>query len=117
MKLLLDEMLSAAIAEQLRRRGLDVTAVEESFTLRGLADTDLLDQAQQDGRTLVTYNREDFLALDRAYRGQGQDHRGLVILHPRRFPQGAGTTGALVTALRTVVSTGPPYPSFIHWLQ
>ncbi len=117
MKLLLDEMLSAAIAEQLRKHDFDATAVEESFTLRGLADSDLFDQAQQDGRTLVTYNREDFLALDRVYRDQGRDHHGLVILHPRRFPQGAGTMGALIAALRTFISARPPYPSFIHWLQ
>jgi len=116
-KLLLDEMLSADIAEQLCKRGHDATAVEESPTVRGLADPDLFDQAQQDGRTLVTYNREDFLALDRTYRNQGRDHHGLVILHPRRFPQGAGTTGALIAALDTFISAGPPYPSFVHWLQ
>lgn len=117
MKLLLDEMLSASIAEELRERGHDATAVEESPALRGLADPDLFDYAQRDGRTLVTYNREDFLALDRAYRHQGRDHHGLVILHPRRFPQGAATTGALILALSTLLSAGPPYPSFIHWLQ
>lgn len=117
MKLLLDEMLSADIAEQLRKRGHDATAVEENPTLRGLADSDLFDQAQQDGRTLVTYNREDFLALDRVYRDQGRDHHGLVILHPRRFPQGARTTGALIAALRTFILAGPPYLSFVQWLQ
>ena len=117
MKLLLDEMLSASIAEQLRKRGHDATAVEDSPTLRGLADPDLFDQAEQDGRVLVTYNREDFLALDRTYRDRGRDHHGLVILHPRRFPQGAATTGALIVALSTFISAGPPYPSFVHWLQ
>jgi hypothetical protein len=116
-KLLLDEMLSAAIAEQLRRRGHDALAVEESTALRGLTDPDLFDHAQQDQRTLVTYNREDFLALDRAFRDQGREHHGLVILHPRRFPQGAGTTGSLITALGAFMSAGPPYSSFVHWLQ
>jgi Domain of unknown function (DUF5615) len=116
-KFLLDEMLSASIAEQLRKRSYDAAAVEESPALRGLADPDLFDQAQRDRQTLVTYNREDFLALDRAYRDQGRNHHGLVILHPRRFPQGAATTGALVASLATFASTGPPYPGFIHWLQ
>lgn len=117
MKLLLDEMLSARIAEQLRKRSHDAAAVEEIPTLRGLADPDLFDQAQREGRILVTYNREDFLALDRAYRDQGRGHHGLVILHPRRFPQGAATTGALIAALDAFISTKPPYPSFIHWLR
>jgi hypothetical protein len=116
-KLLLDEMLSARIAEQLRRRGGDVVAVDESYELRGLADPDLFDQAQRNGRTVVTYNREDFLALDRGYRSTGRDHHGIVVLHPRRFPQGAATIGALVAALETFAAAGPSYPSFIHWLQ
>lgn len=85
--------------------------------LRGLPDPELFDRAQRDRQTLVTYNREDFLALDRAYRDQGRDHHGLVILHPRRFPQGAATTGALIASLSAFISTGPPYPNFIHWLQ
>lgn len=117
MKLLLDEMVSTRIAEQLRGRGHDVLAVGESPSLRGLADPALFAQAQEQQRAIVTYNREDFLALDREYRGRGRPHHGIVILHPRRFPEGAASTGPLVDALSHVLQTGPPYPSFIHWLQ
>jgi hypothetical protein len=116
-KLLLDEMLSGDIAEQLHRRGHDVVAVEDDRALRGLADPDLFDRAQQDSRAVATYNREDFLALDRLYREQGRGHHGIVILHPRRFPQGAAITGALVNALDALISAGAPYQSFVHWLQ
>ncbi len=117
MKLLLDEMLSAGIAEQIRERGHDALAVDETPELRGVADRDLFAQAQKQERAIVTYNREDFLALDREYRSRHQEHHGIVILHPRRFPQGAASIGALVTALASFVEVGPPYPSFIHWLQ
>jgi Domain of unknown function (DUF5615) len=116
-RLLLDEMLSARIAEQLRSRGNDASAVDELSDLRGLSDPDLFDHAQREGRAIVTYNREDFLALDREYRGRGRDHCGIVILHPRRFPQGAATIGLLVAALETFIAEGPPYPGFVHWLQ
>jgi predicted nuclease of predicted toxin-antitoxin system len=116
-KLLLDEMLSAQIAAQLRRRGHDVEAVEEIPNLRGLSDPDLFVEAQRGGRAIVTYNREDFLALDLQCRSRGSEHHGIVILHPRRFPQGHGSTGALRAALATLLTAGPPYPSFIHWLQ
>ncbi len=85
--------------------------------LRGLADPDLFDYAQQDGRAIVTYNREDFLALDRAYQTHGREHHGIVILNPRRFPQGGATTGALIAALAAFDAAGAPYPGFIHWLQ
>jgi len=110
-------MLAAAIAEQLRSHGHDIVAVDENHHLRGLADPDLFDYAQQDRRAVVTYNREDFLALDREYRASEREHHGIVILHPRRFPQGAATTGALIAALGAFDAAGAPYPSFIYWLQ
>jgi len=116
-RLLLDEMLSAVIAQQLRNRGHAVLAVGERHELRGLSDADLFEQAQQDSRAIVTYNREDFLALDRRHRDAGRDHHGIVILHPRRFVQGAATIGLLVTSIEAFLAEGPPYRSFIHWLQ
>lgn len=117
MKLLLDEMLSASVAEQLRRRGHDVIAVDEHGELRGLGDADVFRHAQESGRAVVTYDREDFLALDRQYRHEGRDHHGLVILNPRRFPQGKGSIGPLVASLEQFLRAGDAYPSFVHWLQ
>ncbi len=117
MKLLLDEMLSAVIAEQLRSSHHDVAAVDERSELRGLADIDLLERAQLEERAIVTYDRDDFLALDRLYRHDGRDHHGIVILNPRRFPLGAGTVGPLVASLEALLIAGPLYPSFVHWLQ
>ena len=117
MRLLLDEMLSARIAEQLCERGRDVTAVDGSPHLRGLADPDLFEHAQSEQRAIVTYNRDDFLALDREYRDRGREHYGIVILNPRRFPQSSATIGALVASLDAFIVAGPPYPSFVHWLQ
>src|SRR2546423_10174678 len=97
-------MLGAIVAEQLRGGGHDVVAVTERRDLRGLADADLFAWAQRDERALVTYNREDYLALDRAYRDQGRAHHGIVILHPRRFPHGAALMGALVGSLAAFLS-------------
>jgi predicted nuclease of predicted toxin-antitoxin system len=116
-KLLLDEMLSAVIAERLRGRGHDVSAVQERSELRGLADPDLFEHAQHEQRAIVTYNRDDFLALAREYRAHGREHPGVIILNPRRFPQAAATTGPLITALGVLPNTGSPYPAFVHWLQ
>jgi len=116
-KLLLDEMLPAVIAHQLRSRGHDVVAVAEHPELRGLADPDLFAHAQKQVRAIVTYNRDDFLALDRSCRAQGRAHHGIVILNPNRFPQGPPTTGPLIAALDALATTDPPYPSFIHWLH
>ena len=117
MKLLLDEMLSAVVAEPLRGRERDVEAVTERRELRGLTDRDLFQYAQSAGRSLVTYNRNDFLELDRLYRGQNRPHCGIVILNPRRFPQGPASVGRLVASLERLIDAGTLYESFIHWLQ
>ncbi len=117
MRLLLDEMLSSAIAEQLRSRGFDAEAVDERPDLRSSPDLDLFEHAQREARAIVTYDRDDFLTLDRRYRDEGRDHHGIVIVNTRRFPQAAATTGALVASLEALVHRGPPYPGFVHWLQ
>lgn len=117
MRLLLDEMLSSVIAEQLRSRNRDVVATVERGELRGLDDSTLFEVAQAEERSVVTYNRDDFLELDRRYRGEGREHHGLVILNPRRFPQGAANVGQLVTSLDELIGAGQPYPGFVHWLQ
>jgi|SRR5579885_2752357 len=117
MKLLLDEMISAVVAEHLRARGHDVEAVSERRELRGLTDEELFEYAQEADRAIVTYNRDDFLELDRRYRGRDRGHGGIVILNPRRFPQGPGSIGPLVTSLEELIAGGPPYETFIHWLQ
>jgi hypothetical protein len=116
-KLLLDEMMSAVVAERLRLRDRDVEAVSERRELRGLADDDLFQYAQAAARSVVTYNRDDFLELDRRIRSQGRNHSGIVILNPRRFPQGPASIGPLVKSLDELITDGPPYESFIHWLQ
>jgi len=110
-------MLSAVIAEQLRSRGRDVAAVVERRELRGLSDSELLERAQEEQRVTVTYNRDDYLLLDRRWRDEGRGHSGIVILNPRRFPQGSGATGALIGSLDALIAAGAPYSAFVHWLQ
>ena len=117
MRLLLDEMLSASVAEQLRARHHDVEAVFERGELRGLPDDDVFEYAQAAACCLVTYNRDDFLELDCHYRSRGRAHHGIVVLNPRRFPQGRGSLRSLVSSLDRLVAAGAPYESFIHWLE
>lgn len=115
MKALLDEMMAPAIAEQLRARSLDVIAVTERTDLRALPDPDLFERAQSERRVMVTYNRDDFLALHREFAASRRTHAGIVIVSPRRFPE--GSIGSLVRALSRFLAGDAPYPSFLHWLQ
>ncbi|MDQ6773079.1 MAG: DUF5615 family PIN-like protein [Candidatus Dormibacteraeota bacterium] len=67
MKLLLDEMLDATIAEQLRHRGHDVEATQAQAGLEGKKDTKLLRAARELDRVVVTGNVRDFVRLHRQF--------------------------------------------------
>jgi hypothetical protein len=97
--LLLDEMLSAAIAEQLRARDLDAVAVVETPGLVGTPDEELLAYAAAQQRVLVTANVADFAAIATDWRATGREHAGLVYLTSRAFPQDRSFVGAIVSSL------------------
>lgn len=97
--LLLDEMFSNAIAEQLTARGHDVRAVVADRSLVALPDERILAQAAADGRALVTANIKDFVPLDALYRSAGRTHAGIVLVSTRTFPQDRSLPGAVVDAL------------------
>lgn len=109
MKLLLDEMYTAAVADQLRERDHDVIAVAERADLRGSADEDLLAWARREDRALVTDNQRDFIPIHHRAIASGHDHKGLILTNNRRFPRGQpATTGKLVAALEVLLYTTAP---------
>lgn len=98
-RLLLDEMLSAAIADQLRRRGYDVVAVVEDVSLVSTPDVDLLAHAAKEQRVLVTANIGDFAAIAGDWRTGSRVHHGIVYVAYRIFGQDRSFIGALVDGL------------------
>ena len=88
LKLLLDEMYSPVIAEQMGSRGHDVEAVAARSELRALSDEEIFDVAQQEGRTVVTENIADFSAILNRQDTSGQPHYGLVLVNPGKHPRG-----------------------------
>jgi hypothetical protein len=103
--LLLDEMLSSAIAEQLRARGYDVVAVTEDASLVGRADDQVLELATVAGRVLVTANIKDFVPLDQQWRAAGHAHAGLVLVSTKTFPQDRTFVGTIVAALDRLLNS------------
>jgi hypothetical protein len=103
--LLLDEMFSDAIAQQLRAKGHDVLAVVADPALVSLPDDQILAQAASAGRALVTANIKDFMPLDGLYRAAGQSHAGLVLVSTRAFPQDRGFVGAVAAALAALLDS------------
>jgi predicted nuclease of predicted toxin-antitoxin system len=104
--LLLDEMFSDTMAQQLRAKGYDVISVVAHAALVALPDDQILAYATAEGRALVTANIKDFIPLDGRYRAAGQDHPGLVLVSTKTFPQNRGFTTAVTTALETMLN-GP----------
>jgi len=87
--LLLDEMFSGIIAEQLRAKGHDVLAAVADPALTGLADDQILAHATAARRALVTANIKDFIPLDARYRAASQTHAGLILVSAKTFPKTA----------------------------
>jgi predicted nuclease of predicted toxin-antitoxin system len=115
LKLLLDEMWSGALAEQLRRRGHDVEAVVERSGMRSASDAELLAIAHSESRVLVTENIEDFrFVADQV----GGAHSGLIYTEDKVFPRGHDrTTGRVVRALDHILSLGLELEGLEHWLK
>jgi Domain of unknown function (DUF5615) len=103
---LLDEMLSPAIGDQLNGRGWDVLAVKTSAELIGLPDDDILVAATAQGRMLVTLNVRDFVPIERAWKALGRRHGGIVYVTTSTFPQNRGFIGAVVSSLVAAAETG-----------
>ncbi len=103
LSLLLDEMSSGAIAEQLRAKGHDALDVVANPALIGLPDDLSLAHATDTRRALVTANIKDFIPLDARYRAAGQTHAGLILVSAKTFPQDRSFTAAVTTALAALL--------------
>jgi predicted nuclease of predicted toxin-antitoxin system len=102
--LLLDEMFTDDIAQQLRTKGYDVISVVADPALVGLPDDQILAYATAEGRALVTANIKDFVPLDAQYRAADQSHAGLILVSTKTFPQNRGFPSAVTTALAALLS-------------
>lgn len=110
MRLLLDDMYPAVVAQQLRARGHDVVSVHdpEYRRLEGAADEELFAAALADARALVAENVPDFRRLEADALSRGEPHAALVFASNRQFPRGEpGTTGRLVEALHALLTEYP----------
>lgn len=108
MRLLLDEMHASAAAVELRKLGLDVSAVQEHADLRSRTDEDILVAASGEGRAVVTENVRDCAPLSRRWAAEGREHAGVVFTSPERFNRARlAYPGDLVAALAAFVADSP----------
>ena len=116
--ILLDEMLSQSIAEQLRSRGLDAIALTEVPGLSGIPDDEVLTYATSVNRIVVTRNVRDFVVLDRQWRDAGRPHSGIACLDSQAFRQDRAFIGNVVAALAKAADDDSlPLPGFCTFIS
>lgn len=107
MKLLLDEMLSPAIARELRARGHDAEAVAGQPDRIALSDPDVLALARAEHRAVVTNNLRDFRPLHHeAITPGGPGHYGMIFI-PGTYRRTRNDTGKITTALEAFLARYP----------
>jgi len=121
-RLLLDEMISATVAEHLRARGHDVVAVQDPDRthLRGIDDCVLLDHAATQRRAVVTDNIPDFVRCHQRRVDRNEPHHGLLLFANDTFPRHRhdAFVGQLLAALQEQLHRHPDDndSSWIRWL-
>lgn len=122
MKLLLDEMISATVAEQLRARGHDVVAVQdpELEYLGGVDDCLLLNHAAEEHRAVVADNVPDFVRCRQIRVDRDKPHHGLLPFTNDTFPRHRhdAFVGQLLAALESHLFAYPDDndSSWVRWL-
>ena len=107
MRLLLDEMLSVAIARELRERGYDVLAAAEHPGWAALSDTEVLAVARTERRAIVTNNLRDYRPLHAdAITPGGPGHVGMVFM-PGSYRRTKADTGRIISALGAKLTEYP----------
>jgi hypothetical protein len=101
LRLLLDEMYPAALAEALRAEGIDARTVVE-LGLAGRSDPEILAAAVADGYTVLTENVADFAHISAEHLSAGRHHGGVLIGLSSRFSRRRAGIGSLVAAIHTV---------------
>lgn len=101
MRLLLDEMYPAALAEALHAVGIDACTVGD-LGLAGRSDPEILAAAVADGYTVLTENVADFAHVSAEHLTAGRHHSGVLIALSSRFSRRRAGIGALVAAIHTV---------------
>ncbi len=107
MRLLLDEVLSPVIAEQLRAQGGDVESVKGHPLRESLADRDVMDLARSECRALVTDNLVDFRPLHHeAIAPGGPGHFGMIFMSGG-YRRTKADVGRIVAALQAKLDEHP----------
>ena len=81
-----NESVDVAIAEGLKRRGVDAFSARDTGNL-GLTDEGQLVQAGKQKAAIFTHDT-DFLRIAAKWMEEGRTHHGVIYCHPKSYPIG-----------------------------
>ena len=99
MKVLVDEMYPAAVAEALQAAGIEATTVAE-LRRAGASDPELFGAAVASGYSTLTENVGDFARIAAEHSTAGGHHNGLLIALSSRFSRRPAGLQPLVSAIQ-----------------
>jgi hypothetical protein len=106
-KLLLDEMLSPLIAQELRAAGHDVVAVAGDRDHEGMSDPEVMALARAERRAVVTNNLRDYRPLHHeAIIPGGPGHFGMIFM-PGTYRRTRADTGRIIAGLEKILASYP----------
>ncbi len=92
-----DESAGVAIAEGLKRRGLEAVSARDVGNL-GLTDEEQLIYSGKENATIFTHDT-DFLQIAARWLNEGKTHQGIIYCHQKRY-----SIGECVRKLRMLTS-------------
>ena len=101
MKLLVDEMYPAAVAEALHAAGIEATTVG-ALRLAGASDAEVFGAAVAGGYAVLTENVGDFARIAAEHSTAGGHHHGVLIALSSRFARRPAGIPPLVAAIQPV---------------
>jgi predicted nuclease of predicted toxin-antitoxin system len=81
-----NESADVAIADGLKRRGMDAFSARDTGNL-GLTDEEQLAYAGNEKAAIFTHDT-DFLRIAARWMEQGRTHHGIIYCHPKSYPVG-----------------------------
>ncbi|MGH2916032.1 MAG: DUF5615 family PIN-like protein [Solirubrobacteraceae bacterium] len=101
MKVLVDEMYPARVAEALRAINIQATTVA-ALRLAGASDAEVFSAAAAGGYTVLTENVGDFARIAADHSTAGLRHPGILVALSSRFSRRPGGMQPLIAAVQAV---------------
>lgn len=101
MKILVDEMYPATVAEALQVVGIDATTVAD-LRLAGASDPEVFGAAVTGGYCVLTENVGDFTRIAAEHSTAGGHHHGVLIALSSRFSRRPAGIGPLIAAIEAI---------------